>query len=163
MAMNVEMVLVRTDSIDQVVAAASKRLQSPPDEIGRQPDWGLPRSYDVLIARDPKRKIAVSPPTDGWIALVESKEVIDFALAQTLSELLEAEVVAIQLSEVTGCCGYALCSSGSVIETLFDDREEDPGGRIHDLLEGHGIATGLVMFREAVQDRRRGWQIIGPP
>ena len=78
--MNVEMSFVHTDSRSALLEIVASRLKESPDSLGKQPDWGVPSSYDVLLATERKRKIGVSPVQGGWVALVESNEVVDFAL-----------------------------------------------------------------------------------
>lgn len=158
--MNVEMFFIETDAVPQVGDLIRLRIKSPPDAAGQQPDWGLPSSYDVLLANEPKRKVALSPSVGGWIAGIESKEVIDLALLQRLSEALRTNVIAVQLSEVSGCYGYALCSSGTVTERRFSEYEGDPAGTIAEFLRRKGVQSSLISFREAMQMRDRGWVIV---
>ncbi len=158
--MNVEMFFIQTEARAQVCDLIRQRITSSPDAPGLQPDWGLPSSYDVLLAREPKRKVALSPAAKGWIAGIESKEVIDFALLQDISKKLGAQVIAVQLSEVSGCCGYALCANGAITERRFSEDDEDPSGTIGRFLAKHKVSFGLVSFREAVQMRKEGWTLV---
>jgi hypothetical protein len=157
--MNVEMFFIQTDEAQEVSELIRQRINSPPDHADQQPDWGLPCSYDVLLAKEPKRKVALSPSVGGWIASIESMEVIDFSLLQRL-ETLKTKVIAVQLSEVTGCCGYALCSSGTVIERHFSEDDDDPAETISEFLKRNGVRSGLISFREAVQMRNQGWGVL---
>lgn len=132
----------------------------PPDPPAQQPDWGLPSSYDALLAAERKRKVALSPPINGWVAGVESKEIVDFALILELSVAMQTDVIAVQLLEVTGSCGYALCSNGHVAAHRFSVNDDDPAGTITDFIERNGVRVGLISFKEAVQMRSRGWVIL---
>lgn len=158
--MNVEMFFIKADAVPQVSDVIRQRIKSPPDAAGQQPDWGLPSSYDVLLAKEPKRKVALSPSIGGWVGGIESKEVVDFALLRRLSDSLKTNVIAVQLSEVSGCCGYALCSSGTVTERRFSEDDDDPAGTVVEFLRRNGVRSGLISFREAVQMRNQGWVIV---
>ena len=158
--MNVEMFFIQTDAVPQVSDLIRQRIKSPPDAAGQQPDWGLPSSYDVLLANEQKRKVALSPSVAGWVAGIESKEVVDFALLQRLADALKTNVIAVQLSEVSGCCGYALCASGVVTEHRFSEDDDDPAGAVAEFLKRNGVSSNLVSFREAVQMRNQGWVIL---
>lgn len=154
------MFFIKTDAVSQVSDAVRQRIKSEPDAANQQPDWGLPSSYDAFLAKDPKRKVAISPSINNWVAGVESKEVLDFALLQQLAVALKTDVIAVQLSEVSGCCGYALCRGGKITEHHFSEDDDDPAGTIDEFLKRNGIKTGLISFREAVQMRNQGWLII---
>jgi hypothetical protein len=158
--MNVEMFFVQSEMQTTVSELIRQRLRLPPDPAGQQPDCGLPSSYVVLLATDPKRTVAVSPPIGGWIAGVESKEVVDLSLLLHMSETLATHVIAVQLSEVTGSCGYALCVRGIVSEHRFSDDDPDPAGTVSQFLRRNGVQMGLVSFRDAVEMRSQSWVII---
>ena len=158
--MNVEMFFIQTEAAPQVSDLVRQRIKSPPDAAGQQPDWGLSSSYDVLLAKEPKRKVALSPSSGGWIAGIESKEVVDFALLQKLAETLKTNVIAVQLSDVTGSCGYARCASGTVTERHFSEDDDDPAEIIAEFLRRKGVRSALISFREAVQMRNQGWVIL---
>jgi hypothetical protein len=159
--MNIEMFFVQSYAREQLLSLLRQRLSTPPDVLGNQSScWGLPASYDVLLVKERKRKIAISPLKGDWIAGIESKEVVDFALLQGLSQQLCTRVIAIQLSEVSGCCGYACCDRGKVIETYFSEDDEDPQETIVQYLQQQGVQHKLVMFREIAQSRNLGWTIV---
>ncbi|HXK59518.1 MAG TPA: hypothetical protein PLP42_06430 [Acidobacteriota bacterium] len=80
--MNVELSFIRTENREALIELIASRLKSLPDPAGKQPKLGLPASYDLLLADEKKRKVVISPVETGWLAAVESKEVIDFALLQ---------------------------------------------------------------------------------
>ena len=158
--MNVEMFFVKTDDRQAVIASIKKRLQSVADPQAQQPNWRLESSYDVLVAPDPKRKIAVSPVNEGWIAAIESKEVLDFALLQQISEETGSEVIACQLAGAIDSCGYARCCGGHLEETKWLENDPDPLGALRRYLRERDVPYDLMTFREAVQLRDAGWNII---
>jgi hypothetical protein len=158
--MNVEQFFVQSLDTQKVSDLIRQRIKLSPDAAGKQPDWGLPSSYDVVLAKDLKRKIALSSSVGGWMSGIESKEFVDFALLQYLSEALHTNVIAVQLSEVSGCCGYAMCSRGTVTERRFSEDDVDPAGVIALFLKRNGVQSGLISFKEAVRARDQGWQII---
>ena len=157
MGINVETFFVQTDDRATLIKYLAQRLTSPPDISGRQPDWGLQRSYDIVIASDPKRKIAVSPVQDGWIAAVESKETLDYTLLETISREMRTRVIVCILYEVTGSCGYACCNNGVLEETYYSEEDKDPFGMVTVYLKKRSVPYGLMMFRHAVENR---WEII---
>ena len=158
--MNVEGFFVRTNSFDALHDVVLQRLNSADDPIGMQPDWGLESSYDAILARNPKRKIALSKPQLGWIAGLESKEFIDFALMQLIGESLKTDVIVYQLSEITGGCGYTVFSNGHVATTHFDDDATDPLDQTRALIRDMGIPFDITTFREAARDDSGNWQVI---
>ena len=158
--MNVEMSFVQTDNRETLLAQVASRLKTPPDSPGKQPDWGLPSSYDVLLAPERRRKVAVSPMQSGWVALVESKEVIDFAFLQSIGDTLKASVVAIQVSDVVGACGHALYRTGVVQEKYFSEHDDNPLATARSYLKKIGIPFDILTFREAIQLRSTGWAIL---
>lgn len=158
--MNVEMFFIKTNSRDSLITILRERLNTPPDPAGKQPDWGLPASYDSVLLNEQKRKIAVSPNIGGWFSAIESKEVVDFALLQKISEQLRTDIIAIQLSEITGCCGYSYCENGKIIDSYFSEEDEDPLGTLLEYLKSHSISHSILMFREVVNLRSQGWSIV---
>lgn len=158
--MNVENAFVCTHDRESLLTQLASRLKAPADPKGMQPDWGLPSSYDALLAVDRKRKIGISPAKGGWFAIVESKEVVDFALLQSLGDKLHADIVVIQVSDVVGACGYALYRNGAVQEKYFSQADEDPLASARAFLRKSGIPLDVVTFREAVQLRSGGWTVL---
>ena len=162
MGLNVELFFTRAATANDVGKVIRDWFSSPPGTEGRQPDWGLPSSYDAQLWSERKRKVALAPPTGGWVAAIESKEVLDFGLLQRLSEVLKTTVIAVQLSEVSGCCGSALCEKGAVVEHYFSEEDDDPAGVVAAVLLRNSVAARLLTFRDAVQRRDDGWILIGP-
>jgi hypothetical protein len=158
--MDVEMFFVKTEDLDGVCDLVARRIAAPPDASRGRESWGLPVSHDVIVAGHGTRQIAVSPPVNGWVAGIESREVLDFELLRHLSETLRSDVLAIQLSEVTGSCGYAWCLEGQILEHHFSGDDADPAGRIRRYLGLHGVTTELLGFGEASQSPHLGWRIV---
>src|SRR5581483_1485370 len=133
MSLNIELLYVRQNKIDRVIDVIDDLCMDKASYP--QSDWALPSSYFPLLANTPKRKIAISTPHGGWIMLVESKEVIDFGLAQEISTRLATTVLAVQISEATGSAGYAISIAGNIIESRFDEDASDPTRFISSVLE----------------------------
>ena len=154
------MFFVKTRELDLLHEVIARRVKLPPDGPGVQPNWGLPNSYDVVSADHANRRVAVSPPVNGWVAGIESTHVVDFELLRLLSQHLRADVLAVQVSEATGSCGYAWCLEGQLLEHHFSGDDADPTGRILRYLRIHGVTSDLVTFREAVQLLGQGWRVL---
>lgn len=157
MSLNVENLFVKCDDQAKVVALVEAHWRNPSQPA--QPDWGLPSSFESLLAKEPKRKVAISPPRDGWIALVESKEVVDFALASELSEKLDTTVLAIQVAEASGAAGFASAVRGQVLESAFTEEADDPLATVRDALKKYRVPFDATLFREAVQKLSEGWSV----
>ncbi|MFH1022184.1 MAG: hypothetical protein V1809_02215 [Planctomycetota bacterium] len=157
--MNVEMFFVKTANRERVSEIVLDRLKTTSQNVDGQPDWGLPSSYDVLLVNEHNRKIAISTSRNGWVAAVESKEVLDFQLLQMISVDMDTEVVAIQLSDVTGAFGFALCNKGKLQESTFCETSDDPLADVRMRLMKQGISIDVHSFRNAIQ-RKRGWSIV---
>lgn len=147
MSLNTENIFIECADIARVSAAVEAYLKTPTSDS--QPDWGLPSSFEPVLAKEKKRKIAISFPMGGWTALVESKEVVDFALAKRLSEICDAHILVIQISESSGSAGYALVKAGKLLGSQFYEEDEDPLNTIRRTLKKHGILFEPVLFREA--------------
>jgi hypothetical protein len=157
MSLNVENLFVKCNEQAKVVAFVETQWRNPSQPA--QPDWGLPSSFEPLLAKEAKRKVAISPPRNGWIAVIESKEVVDFALANALSEKLDTSVLAIQLSESSGAAGYAAAIRGQVLESQFDEEDDDPLATIREALKKYKVPFDATLFREAVQKISDGWSV----
>lgn len=158
--MNVEGFFVRTLSTLALREIVLRRLNSADDTPGSQPDWGLQTSYDAFIVGNAKRKIALSKPKSGWVAGIESKEVLDFSLLLEIGQSLATDVVAYQLSEITGGWGYAVYSNGRVEKSHFEEDAADPFAATRTSIGQLGIPFDLVMFREAAEDKTGNWEVI---
>jgi hypothetical protein len=158
MSINVENMFVKCNDQALVVEIIHTYLRNLAQQP--QPFWGLPSSFGSLLAHEHKRKLAISPPCCGWVALIESKEVVDFALADLLSRKLQTHVLIVQLSESSGAAGYAFATSGHLLESYFSEDDHDPLQTVRDVLIKHEIRMDFILFRNAVQCADRGWRII---
>jgi hypothetical protein len=154
------MIFAEASNREAVLDLVSLRLSLSPDEPGKQPQWGLQSSYDIWLAHEPKRKVAVSPLRDGWIAVVESKGVLDFVMAQRISEVLKCRVVACQLAGTIDAWGYAYCEAGQLVESKWHENDADPLNSLRTHLQNTGVAHDLGTFRDAVRLRSEGWSIV---
>jgi hypothetical protein len=157
---NIEGFFLRTNMFDEICAIILQRLNSADDPAGAQPEWGLESSYDAFIAGNHKRKIAISKPVSGWVAGIESKEVVDFALLQHIGLSLAVDVIVYQISDSTGGCGHAVFSDGHVVETHFNDEASDPLAETRAIIRDFGIPFDVVMFREIAQAKSGNWRIM---
>jgi len=158
--MNTQAFFVRSDDRTGVVRLIAQRLLAPTDPPGKQPDWGLERSYDIWLAQELKRKVAVSPVHDHWIAGVESKEVLDFVMLQEIATQLNVEVVACQLASTIDSWGYARCVDGRLAESEWRENDPDPFNSLRGYLRGNLISHDIIGFREAVGLCDRGWTLV---
>jgi|SRR6266436_6221570 len=133
MSLNVENLFVKCEDQAKVAELVEEHWRNPSQ--ADQPDLGVPSSFEVVQAKDPNRKVAISPPRDGWLALIESKDVIDFALAKAPSEKLGTSVLAIQLSEGSGAAGYASAMRGQVLESKFNEEDDAPLASVRSALK----------------------------
>lgn len=158
--MNIEQAFVKTDNISKVKDVVKKRLNSNPDTSGLQPDVGLPSSYDAILAKEQKRKIAISELKDEWVSILESKEVNDYKMLLEISKELNCEVIVIVISDVTGEWGFSELCSGTVLNSYFSEDDDDIEGLIGSKLRDKKIKLPLCMFREVASRKIAGWSII---
>jgi len=141
-----------------LITCIMERLSSPPDLPGKQPAWGLDLAYDLKLATDQNRRIAISPVVDGWVAGIESRQVLDLRLLQNLSERLEVDVLACQISTSVDYFGYARCVRGEVVEVDCKiEGAEDPVSAVRAFLQRHLVPFNLTKFQEAI---RSGWDVL---
>lgn len=158
--MNVEQAYVKSTSKEDVIRILELRLNNKPEEVGGQIDVGLPSSYDAIIAKDLKRKIAVSNSSNGWISILESKEVNDYNMLLQLSKDLNTEVLALVFSDVIGAWGFAEFIEGKVVKSYFSEEDDEIEEFISNKLDEKGIDIPMYMFREVVSKKAEGWSII---
>ncbi|MGO8765030.1 MAG: hypothetical protein ACLQSR_07850 [Limisphaerales bacterium] len=154
MSFNVENLFIKCSDNSRVAEVIESHWRNSLRPL--QPDWGLPSSFEPLLANEPKRKIAISPSREGWVALVESKQVVDFDLAKKLSEQLATTVLVIQLFEISGESGYASAEQGRVLESHFGEND-DPLGSVREALKKYKVPFDVILFREAVLKSSEGW------
>lgn len=155
--MNVEAFYIQTEDQSTVVAAIKRRLNSETEKAGSQANAPLPSGYDAYLRADPKRKLLVSPPQQGWITVLESKEVVDFHLAERLSAQLKTAVLILQLYETVGGRGMALLRDGAVVLSNYSEDDDDPWQSIRIFLAEHGMHGRLLKFRDAIDLEADGW------
>jgi hypothetical protein len=153
--MNVENLFVKNGDQMMLGNIVERCLSNPSTD----PGWELPSSYNTLLEGDPKRKVAISPSNGGWFAIVESKEVVDFGMAKSLSDELGGMAVIIQVSDVTGEVGCLSYAEGKVMNYEFGESANDPLNDARSVLKKLGIPYDLMMFKEVVQLASQGWMI----
>lgn len=158
--MNVEQAYIRSTQKEEIVKILKLRLNSISEGDDIQIDVGLPSSYDAIIAKDSKRKIAVSNPINGWISILESKEVNDYNVLLQLSKSLKVEVLALVFSDVIGAWGFAEFIDGKVVASYFSEEDDEIEDVIANKLDEKGIDIPMYMFREVVGKKVEGWSII---
>jgi hypothetical protein len=157
--MNVENLFVKGGDRASVVEIVTRCLANPAE----QPAWGLLSSYSPLLVNDPKRKIAISPETDGWTAIIESKEVVDFGMAKLLADELGGTAVVVQVSDAIGAMGKLIYRDGGLVTCVFDEDATDPLNDGRAVLRQEGIPFDLLMFREVVRLVADGWLVKQRP
>lgn len=154
--MNVELFFVRADHA-AVIELVNARLGSAERTSEESP---LPSSYQALLRDEPRRRIAVSHTVDGWTAVIESREVVDFELARIASARLRTRVVVIQAADTVGARGIAVYESGAVVEADYSEDDPDPDATLRAALEANRIVHTIPLFREVVRGPMPGWTIV---
>lgn len=93
--MNIELAFIKSTENERVVEMVNERLNGRLRDIRLCIQMDVPDSYESILANEEKRKVAISSSKNGWIAIIESKEVNDYAMLLQLSIELETEVLAI--------------------------------------------------------------------
>lgn len=158
--MNVEQAYIKSFEIGRVVEIVKARLNGSLKDVHIDMQMEVPNSYDVILADDAKRKIAISSPKDGWIAIIESKEVNDYAMLLQLSKELQTDVFAVVQSDITGEWGFVEMNEGKVMKSYFSEEDDDIEELLETKLRNKKISTPLYMFREVVRERGNGWEIV---
>ena len=112
------------------------------------------------MKNDNKRKIAISPEKDGWITIIESKEVNDYTMLIKISKETESKVVAIQQYDSVGAWGYVLINKGEIVDSYFSEEDYDYENMIFEKMKTEGINNVLLLFREAIQMKDRNWIFV---
>ena len=147
MGLNTENLFVRIDVSDAVRAAVEDYLQRPLDIL--LPPWPLEVTFDATrVTR--RRRISISEPWNGWVAVVDSSETVDPRLAILLSVRLSTRVVVVQVSEVAGSSGFALVENGVAHGGPTRHDLDDPVGAVTAELAKEGIPFALVRFRDTL-------------
>lgn len=158
--MNIEQAFVKCDEMEKVVGIIRERLSGRLKDIYLYDPIDVPDSYDTILANDIKRKIAVSSSKGGWTAIIESKEVNDYAMLMQLSKELQTEVLAVFQYDVTGAWGYVEMVEGKVMESYFSEEDDEIEDLLDSKLNQKKICQPLYMFREVVRERGNGWDIV---
>ena len=158
--MNIEQAFVKCTEMESVVEIIGERLNGGLKDIHLCDPIDVPDSYETILANDVKRKIAVSSSKSGWIAIVESKEVNDYAMLMQLSKKLQTEVLAVIQYDVTGAWGYVEIFGGKVMESYFSEEDDEMEDLLGSKLSQKKICQPLYTFREVVRERGNDWYII---
>ena len=158
--MNIESIFVRSDDTQTIADIVRGRLTAPPDPPHLQDAEPLQSSYDVILAKEAKRKIALSPVQNGWAQILESKEVADFKLAKKCSADLKTLAIVVQIADVVGASGYAVYDRGNVVASYFSDTDDNAAKTVIAVLKENGVPFSIITFRDVIRMRGQGWQIV---
>ena len=158
--MNIELAFIKSEEYGKVIELVNERLNGSLRDICFCSQMDVPDSYDAILANAAKRKIAISSARNGWIAIIESKEVNDYALLLQLSKELHTDVLAILQSDVAGAWGYVEMFEGKVIKTYFSEEDDEIEDLIDEKMTEKGINIPLYMFREVIIEKGKGWNIV---
>lgn len=158
--MNIELAFIKSTENERVVEMVNERLNGRLRDIRLCIQMDVPDSYESILANEEKRKVAISSSKNGWIAIIESKEVNDYAMLLQLSIELETEVLAIIQSDVTGEWGYVEMFEGKVIRDYFSEEDDNIEDLLDEKMNEKGIDIPLYMFREVVREKGKGWDIV---
>lgn len=158
--MNIEQAFIKSVDIGRVVGIVNERLNGSLKDISLCNEMDVPNSYNEILANNLKRKVAISSSKNGWISIIESKEVNDYAMLIQLSKDLQTEVLAVIQSDVTGAWGYVEIIEGKVAKSYFSEEDDDIESLLDDKLDEKEICIPLYMFREIVRERGNGWDIV---
>lgn len=158
--MNIEQAFINFDNPNIVKSIVERRLNGDLKELRYNYNIELNDSYDVFLKNNNKRKIAISPEKDGWITVIESKEVNDYTMLIEISKETKTEVVAIQQYDSVGAWGYVLINKGEIVESYFSEDDYDYENMIFDKMKTKGINNVLLLFREAIQMKDENWMFV---
>ncbi len=158
--MNIEIAFIKNTENERVVEMINERLNGYLRDIRLCIQMDVPDSYESILANEGKRKVAISSSKNGWIAIIESKEVNDYAMLLQLSIELETEVLAIIQSDITGAWGYVEMFEGKVIRDYFSEEDDNIEDLLDEKMNEKGIDIPLYMFREVVREKGKGWDIV---
>lgn len=158
--MDIEIAFIKCSKEKMVVDIVDDRLNGPIKDLQNYFEIEVPDSYDTILKNDNKRKIAISNNINGWITLIESKEVNDYVLLMKISEEINTEVFAIVQSDIIGAWGYVDFNKGKVVDSYFSEDDEDIELLIESKMKERNIDNDICMFREVVLKKDSGWEII---
>ncbi len=158
--MNIELSYIRCENIDKVVDLVERRLNGNLREITAQIPEEIPDSYEVYLQNNKKRKVAVSQPKEGWITVVESKEVNDYTMLLAISKELNTDVISLAQYDTVGTWGYVEIHSGNIKNCYFSDEDDAIEELITQIRNKNNITESMTLFREAVQKKEGEWKVI---
>ena len=158
--MNIELAFIKSVENGRIVERVNERLNGSLRDIRFCSQMDVPNSYDAILANDVKRKVAISSSRNGWIAIIESKEVNDYAMLLQLSKEFQTEVLAILQSDVTGAWGYVEMLEGKIIKNYFSENDDEIEDLINEKMNEKRIDIPLYMFREVIGEKGKGWDIV---
>ena len=158
--MNVEQAYIKSIDFESIIRIVEERLNGALKELHLYSKMEVPDSYDTILADDIKRKVAVSAPQNGWMTIIESKEVNDYTMLCQISKELQTEVLAVVQSDITGSWGFVEFSNGEVINSYFSEEDDNIEDLLEKKLNEKDILGPLYMFREVVREKGNGWNIV---
>lgn len=156
--MNVEQAYIKCNDTKKVITIVKQRLSGKLPNITLDGHLNDFDSYNTMLADNLKRKVALSVSKNGWITMIESKEVNDNALLLYISKELNTDVLSVVQSDITGTWGVIEMSKGMVISSYLSEEDEEIEDLIIGKLEEHSIDEPIYMFREVVKNV--DWTII---
>ena len=112
------------------------------------------------MANEIKRKVAISPEKNGWVTILESKEVNDYSMLIEISKETESCVLAIIQYDSVGAWGYVLIDNGLITENYFSEEDDDYENKIVEIMMKKRIDNNLLLFREIFQSKNEKWIIV---
>lgn len=159
--MNIELAFIKGNETDKIVNIVNERINGYLKcTYSDSCQIEVPDSYESILANDKKRKVAISTYDKDWIAVIESKEVNDYAMLLHISNVLKTEVVAIIQSDVIGAWGYVEIYQGKIVNSYFSEEDDEIEELIDGKLEEKKITIPIYMFREVVREKENGWDIV---
>lgn len=158
--MNIEQAFVNTNNLDIVKTIVERRLNGDLQNLKIDYSVKAGDSYDAFLANDKKRKVAISLEHNGWITILESKEVNDYTMLIEISKETESNVVAIMQYDSVGAWGYVVINKGMIVENYFSEEDDDYENMIAEIMNERKINNYLLLFREIFQIKNEKWIII---
>lgn len=72
--MNIELAFIKSIEKERIVEIVNERLNGSLKNIRLCCQMDVPDSYESILVNDVKRKVAISSSKEGWIVIIESKE-----------------------------------------------------------------------------------------
>ena len=158
--MNIEIAFIKNAEQGKVAKLVDERLNGSLRDAQLCGQIDLPDSYDTILRNETKRKVAISPSKNGWIAIIESKEVNDYAMLLQLSKEFQTEVLAVIQSDITGAWGYVEMFEGSVVKSYFSEEDDRIEDLLNEKMSEKEICMPLYIFREVVREKESGWSVV---